>query len=285
MIINSPSFCSHLVLLEKVARLFISLSPLNSWWETLCPMWALSERVFMLMISLKDACFQIPIHRDSQKYLCFICYETVYQLKTLCFWLLTPPHGLKLVLVWALSEVQLHGDWDCPLLFLWLGDYDKLGKVQSVTQIVDKVPGHVVRVLLTDSNQQTQGKISAVPALVCLTGISTFICFIGVWSKTDYASSVFQHSPFIWINKSGLPHVVVTWQVGVPWNSSSLEMLLYSASKEGWGTHLNSLFVSGVGAWGFPPKHQRGTGSFSLCRLVRQVYKWAVSHAVDLSTR
>ena len=116
---RSPGFYSRLFLVEKASggwRPVIDLSPLNRFvrqtrfkMETARSVLAsIRENDFLLTIDLKDAYFQIPIHRNSRKYLRFTMGQTVYQFKALCFGLSTAPQVFTrvftLVSVWAHSH-------------------------------------------------------------------------------------------------------------------------------------------------------------------------------------
>ena len=86
---QSPGFYSRLFLVEKATggwRPVIDLSPLNLFvrqtkfrMETVALVMAsIREGNFMASLDLKDAYFQIPIHRDSRRYLRFVSEEVVY---------------------------------------------------------------------------------------------------------------------------------------------------------------------------------------------------------------
>ena len=95
-------FYSRLFLVEKVTggwRPVIDLSPLNGFvqltpfrMETVTSVLAsLREGDFFALIDLKDAYFQILIHRLSSKWLRFVSGGVVYQFRALCFGLSTAP--------------------------------------------------------------------------------------------------------------------------------------------------------------------------------------------------
>ena len=114
-----PGFYSGLFLVEKVSdgwRPVIDLSHLNNFiqltsfkMETAASV-LLSARKgdFLASLDLKDAYFQIPIHRSWRKLLRFMSEGTAYQFKALCFGLLTAPQVLTrvfaVVSVWAHSH-------------------------------------------------------------------------------------------------------------------------------------------------------------------------------------
>ena len=66
------------------------------------------EGDFLASLDLKDAYFQIPIHRSSRKLLRFTSEGTVYQFRALCFGLLTAPQVFTrvfaVVSAWAHSH-------------------------------------------------------------------------------------------------------------------------------------------------------------------------------------
>ena len=53
---------------------------------------------WMFSIDLQDACFQIPIHPDSRKYLWFLSHLGIFQFKALCFSLSTAPQVFTLMM-------------------------------------------------------------------------------------------------------------------------------------------------------------------------------------------
>ena len=59
------------------------------------------EGDFLASLDLKDAYFQIPIHRSSRKLLRFMSEGTVYQFQALCFGLSTAPQVFAVVSAWA----------------------------------------------------------------------------------------------------------------------------------------------------------------------------------------
>ena len=97
-----PGFYSRLFLVEKATggwRPVIDLSHLNDFvlltsfkMETVASvLLSAREGDFLASLDLKDAYFQIPIHRSSRKLLRFMSEGTVYQFKALCFGLSTAP--------------------------------------------------------------------------------------------------------------------------------------------------------------------------------------------------
>ena len=97
-----PGFYSRLFLVEKVSggwRPVIDLSHLNELvqltpfkMETVASvLLSVREGDFLASLDLKDAYFQIPIHRSSRKLLRFTLEGTVHQLQALCFGLSTAP--------------------------------------------------------------------------------------------------------------------------------------------------------------------------------------------------
>ena len=116
-----PGFYSRLFLVEKASggwRPVIDLSHLNEFvqltrfkMETVTSVLvSVREGDFLASLDLKDAYFQIPIHRSSKKLLRFTSEGTVYQFRALCFGLSTTPHvitrGFVVVSAWAQSRDQ-----------------------------------------------------------------------------------------------------------------------------------------------------------------------------------
>ena len=112
-----PGFYSHLFLVEKASggwRPVIDLSHLNNFvqltsfkMETVASvLLSVREGDFLASLDLKDAYFQIPIHRSSRKLLRFTSEGTVYQFRALCFGLSTAPQVFNRVFVsaWAHSR-------------------------------------------------------------------------------------------------------------------------------------------------------------------------------------
>ena len=91
-----PGFYSHLFLVEKSSggwRPVIDLSPMNEFvrqtpfrMETPSSvLLAVRKEDFLASIDLKDAYFQILVHRSSRKLLRFVSNGTAYQFRALCF--------------------------------------------------------------------------------------------------------------------------------------------------------------------------------------------------------
>ena len=91
-----PGFYSRLFLVEKASgswRAVIDLSHLNEFaqltpfkMETVASvLLSVREGYFLVSLDLKDAYFQIPIHRSSRKLLRFTSEGMVYQFQALCF--------------------------------------------------------------------------------------------------------------------------------------------------------------------------------------------------------
>ena len=114
-----PGFYSRLFLVEKASggwRPVIDLSHLNDFvqltsfkMETVTSvLLSVREGDFLASLDLKDAYFQIPIHRSSRKLLRFMSEGTVYQFRALCFGLSTAPQVFtrvfSVVSVWAHSH-------------------------------------------------------------------------------------------------------------------------------------------------------------------------------------
>ena len=115
-----PGFYSRLFLVEKATggwRPVIDLSPLNAFipltpfrMETVASVLAsIREGDFLASIDLKDAYFQIPIHRSSRKYLRFLSGGVVYQFKALCFGLCTAPQVFTQVFATISVWAHCHG--------------------------------------------------------------------------------------------------------------------------------------------------------------------------------
>ena len=67
------------------------------------------EGDFPASLDLKDAYFQIPIHRSSRKLLRFTSERTVYQFQALCFGLLTAPQAFTRVFAAVSAWAHSHG--------------------------------------------------------------------------------------------------------------------------------------------------------------------------------
>ena len=120
-VVDDPGlgFYSRLFLVEKATggwRPVIDLSPLNRFvrqtqfrMETVASVLSsVRGGDFLASIDLRDAYFQIPIHRSSRKWLRFLSGGVVYQFKALCFGLSTAPQVFTKVFapisVWAHSH-------------------------------------------------------------------------------------------------------------------------------------------------------------------------------------
>ena len=114
-----PSFYSRIFLVEKVSggwRPVIDFSHLNEFvqltpfkMETVASvLLSVREGDFLASLDLKDAYFQIPIHRSSRKLLRFTSDGTVYQFQAQCFGLSTAPQVFArvfaVVSAWAHSR-------------------------------------------------------------------------------------------------------------------------------------------------------------------------------------
>ena len=117
-----PGFYSHLFLVEKASggwRPVIDLSHLNEFvqltpfkMETVASvLLSVRDGDFLASLDLKDAYFQIPIHRSSRKLLRFTSEGMVYQFRALCFGLSTAPQVFTrvfaVVSAWAHSRDQI----------------------------------------------------------------------------------------------------------------------------------------------------------------------------------
>ena len=111
-----PGFYSPLFLVEKVTRGWrsvIDLSHLNEFlrqtlfrMETVASvLLSIREGYFLASINLMDAYFPIPVHQSSRKLLRFLSEGTVYQLKALCFGLLTGPQVFTKVFATVYASV------------------------------------------------------------------------------------------------------------------------------------------------------------------------------------
>ena len=105
----------------------IALSPLNGFvrqtpfrMETVTSVLSsFRENDFLASIDLKDAYFQIPIHRSLSKWLRFVSGGVVYQFRVLCFGLSTAPQVFTKVFeaisVWAYGHgirlLRYINDW------------------------------------------------------------------------------------------------------------------------------------------------------------------------------
>ena len=120
----SPGFYSRLFLVEKASggwRPVIDLSPLNGFlqqtrfkMETMASVLAsIREGDFMASIDLSDAYFQVPVHKDSRKFLRFTLGGTVYQFKVLCFGLAIAPQVFTRVFTLVSSWAHARGSAFC----------------------------------------------------------------------------------------------------------------------------------------------------------------------------
>ena len=115
-----PGFYSRLFLVEKVSGIWrpvIDLSHLNEFvqltpfkMETVSSvLLSVREGDFLASLDLKDAYFQILIHRSSRKLLRFTSEGTVYQFQALCFGLLTAPQVFTRVFSVVSAWAHSHG--------------------------------------------------------------------------------------------------------------------------------------------------------------------------------
>ena len=115
-----PGFYSRLFLVVKASggwRPVISLSHLNEFvqltsfkMETVASvLLSVREGDFLASLDLKDAYFQIPIHRSSRKLLRFTSEGTVYQFRALCFGLSTAPQVFTRVFAVVSAWAHTHG--------------------------------------------------------------------------------------------------------------------------------------------------------------------------------
>ena len=115
-----PGFSSRLFLVEKASggwRPVIDLSHLNDFvqltsfkMETVASvLLSVREGDFLASLDLKDAYFQIPIHRFSRKLLRFMSEGTVYQFQALCFGLSTAPQVFTRVFAVVSAWAHSHG--------------------------------------------------------------------------------------------------------------------------------------------------------------------------------
>ena len=115
-----PGFYSRFFLVEKASggwRPVIDLSHLNEFvqltpfkMETVASvLLSVREGDFLASLDLKDAYFQIPIHRSSRKLLRFTSEGTVYQFQALCFGLSTAPQVFTRVFAVVSAWAHSHG--------------------------------------------------------------------------------------------------------------------------------------------------------------------------------
>ena len=115
-----PGFYSRLFLVENASggwRTVISLSHLNEFvqltqfkMETVASvLLSVREGDFLASLDLKDAYFQILIHRSLRKLLRFTSEGTVYQFRALCFGLSTAPQVFTRVFAVVSAWAHTHG--------------------------------------------------------------------------------------------------------------------------------------------------------------------------------
>ena len=115
-----PGFYSRLFLVEKASggwrpvidlshlNEFVQLTPFNM--ETVASvLLSVREGDFLASLDLKDAYFQIPIHRSSRKLLRFTSEGTVYQFQALCFELSTTLQVFTRVFAVVSAWAHSHG--------------------------------------------------------------------------------------------------------------------------------------------------------------------------------
>ena len=99
---QSPGFYSRLFLVQKASgswRRIIDLSTLNGYvtsshfhMETpQSVLRSIRPGDWMISLDLQDAYLQVPVHRDSRRYLRFVVQGKTYQFRVLCFGLTTAP--------------------------------------------------------------------------------------------------------------------------------------------------------------------------------------------------
>ena len=87
---------------------FVRLTPFKR--ETVASvLLSVREGDFLASIDLKDAYFQISVHQSSRKLLRFLSDWTIYQLKALCFGLLTAPQVFTKVFAAVSAWAHIHG--------------------------------------------------------------------------------------------------------------------------------------------------------------------------------
>ena len=137
-----PGFYSPLFLVEKASggwRPVIDRSHLNDLVqltsfkvETVASvLLSVREGDFLPSLDLKDAYFQIPIHRSSRKLLRFTSEGTVYQFRALCFGLSTAPQVFTRVFVVVSAWAHTHG----IRLLCYLNDWLFLSSEREAKQV------------------------------------------------------------------------------------------------------------------------------------------------------
>ena len=107
---QSPSFYSRLFLVQKASgswRPIIDLSTLNGYvtsshfhMETpQSVLRSIRPGDWMISLDLQDAYLQVPVHRDSPRYLRFVVQGRAYQFRVLCFGLTTAPQVFTRIMV------------------------------------------------------------------------------------------------------------------------------------------------------------------------------------------
>ena len=140
-----PGFYSRLFLVEKASggwrpvidllhlNKFVQLTPFKM--ETVASvLLSVREGDFLASLDLKDAYFQIPIHRSSRKLLRFTSEGTVYQFQALCFGLSTAPQVFTRVFAVVSAWAHCHGIRLFRYLDNWLVLSSSERKAEQVVQ-------------------------------------------------------------------------------------------------------------------------------------------------------
>ena len=152
--LTSPGFYSRLYLVPKKTgglRPIIDLSPLNRF--LVAPKFkmesvhsirrGLTVGAFTYSVDLKDAYFQIPIHRSSRKYLRFAFGDEVYQFRALPFGLNSAPWLFTRVMLEVKRLAHKGGLSIFQYLDDWLGQAQEEGRAAADASLLVRLCQHL----------------------------------------------------------------------------------------------------------------------------------------------
>ena len=140
---QSPGFYSRLFLVQKASRSWhpiIDLSTLNGYvtsshfhMETpQSVLRSIRPGDWMISLDLQDAYLQVPVHRDSRRYLRFVMQGRAYQFRVLCFGLTTTPQVFTRIMAPVSAILHKYGVRMLRYLDDWLSlASSKLACLQS----------------------------------------------------------------------------------------------------------------------------------------------------------